>query len=612
MKNNIKTYFTIKGRVQIMTNLNNYKFAIIKIKKGTSIGNNLNSYINSCNGFEYYFNNLNDRELKRALILECSDRIDKLFWCKCTFREKKEKEFLVCKPLYESSSEIVINNTISSILLDISADFEQDFITVEYSKNLFEQFEKLNTNNYSFGHIDREYASKETESGLSLLAQKNEYCRRQYNLKEPTGDERGEYQRDYDRIIYSKAYRRMVDKTQVFSASKGDHYRTRMTHTMIVCQIARSICNALRLNQSLTEAIALGHDLGHTPFGHAGERQLNKMLEVYPFVGGFKHNYQGVRVVSKLEKEYYEIDGLDLSYQVMEGMFKHTKQKKGLSMNEFTNDLSFIEYLHLELEHSVTLEGQIVAIADEIAQRSHDMDDAFAANLLSIDDFMSYLFLRKFEALGNEINKIKERRSSDMPLTANDDELFATQISSAIVKYFIEDVTKKSRGLMAEYLETNGDVFQQEHIVKEKLIRFSDTGEKICIYLEKILSNKVLNSNEVSTADENAKIIIKSLFDAYYNNPRLLHFGTKNKLYIDFINEKNTSRKIKSIIDLTEGNAESIKTEFKRIIETSGNYNDKDEYFIKKKILIRTICDYISGMTDSYAIEEYKKICKSV
>lgn len=592
------------------TSLNNYKFAIIKIKDGTEIGKNLNDFIHSEEGFKYFIDDLEDREIERCLILACNAKIiNQLFWCKCIFVKGDKRDCLQCHLLYESSSDIVIDNAVASIFLDISADFEQSYVTVEYSKSLFKQFERLSKQRHLFKHIDRVYSSKVTENGLHSLAQKNEYCRRQYNLKEPTGDERGEYQRDYDRIVYSKAYRRMVDKTQVFSATKGDHYRTRMTHTMVVCQIARSICNALHLNQSLTEAIALGHDLGHTPFGHAGERQLNTIIsKKYPFVGGFKHNYQGVRVVSKLEKPYYEIDGLDLSYQVMEGMFKHTKQREEVKIKKFINDASFIEYARLDLGYSVTLEGQIVAIADEIAQRSHDIDDAFSAHLLSIDDFMSYLSLSKFEVLGKEIDKIYDRKNGNMPLVADEDELFASQISSAIVKYFIEDVTKASVELMDEYSETHKEDFQQKHIVEEKLIRFSDVGDNICKYLEKMLTNKVLNSNEVSTADENARIIINSLFETYYNNPRLLHLGTKNRLYIDFINEK----RIKDIVDLTEGNAESIKSEFSKIQAAPDQYDDKDEYCIKKKILIRTICDYISGMTDSYAMEEYNKICKSI
>lgn len=221
---------------------------------------------------------------------------------------------------------------------------------------------------------------------LHTLAQKNEYCRRQYNLRVPQ-ENRGEFQRDYERIVHSKAFRRMVDKAQVFSASKGDYYRTRMTHSQAVAQIARGIATELNLNLCLTEAIALGHDLGHTPFGHQGERTLNDILcdKIHIIknadlfednFGGFKHNYQSIRVASTLEEEYFEIEGMDLSYQTLEGILKHTKLKR--------NDYNLEEYIlgddaQIELsfdnDYCSTLEGQVVAIADEIAQRGHDLED---------------------------------------------------------------------------------------------------------------------------------------------------------------------------------------------------------------------------------------------
>lgn len=191
-----------------------------------------------------------------------------------------------------------------------------------------------------------------SENGLADLAQRNEYCERAYNLRAPM-QHRG--QRDYERIVHSKAFRRMVDKAQVFSASKGDYYRTRMTHTQAVSQIARGIAEGLGLNMYLTEAIALGHDIGHTPFGHQGERILDSILQgkfniiknVESFsgdlsFGGFKHNYQSIRVATLLEEEYTEICGMDLSYQTLEGMLKHTKLKRdNYSLDQFISiDLS--------------------------------------------------------------------------------------------------------------------------------------------------------------------------------------------------------------------------------------------------------------------------------
>lgn len=585
------------------------QFVIIKIKENTEIFNNFEQYIDTENGFRYYnIDDINCDDMCRCLILLCNDRgIVKLHWCECEIGMGSRKKYISCKILYSSSSDIVINNAVDLIFLDIIKDFNDSYITTECSKYLYEQFERL-TVNYSYEKVAREYKPISHDNQLDPLAQKNEYCKRQYDLKVPTSDGRGEYQRDFDRIIYSKSYRRLVDKTQVFSSSKGDHYRTRMTHTMIVCQIARSICNALNANQSLTEAIAIGHDLGHTPFGHIGERTLNEIiLEKEPNVGGFKHNYQGIRVVSKLEKTYYEIDGLDLSYQVIEGIFKHTSQKDYIDINAFVNDQSLKVYLHLDYKFSVTLEGQIVAIADEIAQRSHDIDDAFSSKLLSFKDFLAYLRLSKFVDLAREIEVITQRHNEFKDkIVMDNNELFAIQISSAIVKYFINDVVDTSRIKISEYKDEFIDDFSKEHCLTQKVIDFSEDGSIICKYLEKMLNNKVLNSTEVSVSDQNASNIIKSLFKAYYKNPRLLHKGTKEKIYNDFMRIKNSTGQINNIIDLVNSSTYAIKDEFKRIKEHSD-----DEYLEKHKILVRNICDYIAGMTDSYAVAEYNKICKS-
>lgn len=583
------------------------QFVIIKIKENTDIYNNFKQYLNTEDGFRYYkIDNINCDDISRCLILLCNDeKILELHWCKCEICTDTRRKCIACKTLYSSSSDIVIKNTVDSIFLDINKDFHDSYVTIERSKDLYGQFEKLIAN-YSYEKVVREYKTIIQEEQLDEISQRNEYCKRQYDLKEPNSDDRGEYQRDYDRMIYSKSYRRLVDKTQVFSSSKGDHYRTRMTHTMIVCQIARSICNALRANQALTEAIAIGHDLGHTPFGHIGERTLNEIiLEKDSTVGGFKHNYQGIRVVSKLEKTYYEINGLDLTYQVIEGIFKHTKQKDGIDIYAFVDDQYLIDYLHLNYNFSVTLEGQIVTIADEIAQRSHDIDDAFSSKLLSFDDFLAYLKLSKFEDLYKEIESITKRHENFKNLVIDDSELFASQISSVIVNYFIDDVIMASRAKITEYKDKYLNDFLENHCLSQKVIGFSENGLVICHYLEKMLNNKVLNSTEVSVSDQNASVIVKSLFEAYYENPRLLHNGTKEKIYNDFIKSKNSDGQINNIIDLVNGSSYAIKDEFNRIKEHSD-----DEYKAKHKILVRDICDYIAGMTDSYAVSEYNKIKK--
>lgn len=586
-----------------------YKVALIKIKMGTGIYGNAVTHLGD-NEFRYYIDDDTLQGVDRCLILYCDGKnIRNLHWCKCEYSTAGDK-YLSCESLYSSSSKVVIANTCDSIFLDVTEDFVENYLKVEPSYKIYTQFEKIVNAKQSYEVTPRKYDFVGGEEKLDKLAQKNEYCRRQYDLKAPTADGRSEYQRDYDRIIYSKSFRRMVDKTQVFSAIKGDYYRTRMTHTMIVCQIARSICNALRFNQALTESIAIAHDLGHTPFGHVGERSLDDILQKrFPDVGGFKHNYQGLRVVSQLEKDYYEIDGLDLSYQVMEGILKHTKLRDDVNISEFVNDDELIVYLHLDLKHSVTIEGQIVAIADEIAQRCHDIDDAFASRLLSFEDFLSYLKLSKFGELADEIKIIEQRRDkSKGSIITDNSALFSFQISSAIVKYFIKDVIGASEQNINKYLEDNADDFEKEHIVKDKLIVFSSNGNMICSYLEKMLKNKVLNSNEVSISDQNSSVIIQSLFNAYYDNPWLLHTGTKRKIMKDFINSKD---KINDVIDLNEGSQNAIRQEYNNIHKADELDEDlAHEYKLKRKILVRDICDYIAGMTDTYANAQYEKICR--
>ena len=587
------------------------RVALIKIKEGTSIYRNAESHLGK--GFFKYYYKGKCEKVDKCLILFCDkEKINRLFWCKCVCCCDDKGRYLKCESKFSSSLAAVITNACDSIFLDINKDFKDSYIEIETSNKLCKQFEQFEIDKQEYEKQNRTYNTIDIENSLHKLAQKNEYCKRQFDLKEPTADGRSEYQRDYDRIIYCKSFRRMVDKTQIFSSTKGDHYRTRMTHTMIVCQIARSICNALHFNQALTESIAIAHDLGHTPFGHVGERKLNDILQDrFPEVGGFKHNYQGLRVVSKLEKSYYEIDGLDLSYQVMEGMFKHTKQKAGVDISEFINDDNLRSFLHLEYPFSITIEGQIVAIADEIAQRSHDIDDAFSSNLLSFNEFLSYLKLKKFKELSDEIIAIEKRKNKcEKVMVTDSDELFSCQISSAIVKYFIKDVIKASESGIKEYLDKNALDFNSSHIVKDKLIVFSDSGELICNYLEKMLNNKVIGSNEVTISDQNSAIIIESLFNAYYDNPKLLHDGTKRKIYKDFINL--TDRGSYSI-DLVEGSQSAVEMEVENI-QNAYKLEDTiiDEYKLKQKILVRDICDYIAGMTDTYASSQYEKICKTV
>lgn len=506
--------------------------------------------------------------------------------------------------------------------LSLSDDFANDeYVLKEESELIAKQIDFIINRPFEEKTKEQRYKKINSEDGLDDLAQRNEYCERAYNLRSPM-QHRGEFQRDYERIVHSKAFRRMVDKAQVFSASKGDYYRTRMTHTQAVSQIARGIAEGLGLNMYLTEAIALGHDIGHTPFGHQGERTLDSILQgkfniiknVGSFTGdlsfgGFKHNYQSIRVATLLEEEYTEICGMDLSYQTLEGMLKHTKLKRdNYSLDQFISSDDASNKLHFTQEFCSTLEGQVVAIADEIAQRGHDLDDAFSSGAMEFDDFKNYLTVKKMkELLGivETVNKDLTSMCEKNRRFVDKKELRNSRTVSAIVSYFINDVINNSKSKMSDYdlSKFKGN----NNRVKEELICFSEKASTLNKYLETIISSKVINSPEVSLFDNNAETIISGLFKAYYNNPRLLHKGTQRKFYI---NLRNISE---NVVDFEYGNHEVIKEEFDMI--TNGNLEklskeDAAEYKEKRRVLVRTICDFISGMTDTYATNEYNRIIK--
>lgn len=522
-------------------------------------------------------------------------------------------------------NRLLIDNFMSCSEMDLNKDFGfNSYISIENSPSLVNQmdFIAFYSNEPPITVPKSEYKHINEEDGLSELAQKNEYCMKIYeNITSETG--RGEFQRDYERIIHSKAFRRMVDKAQIFSTEKGDHYRTRMTHSMVVAQIAKSISKSLNLNNWLTEAIAFGHDIGHTPFGHQGERTLKDILtgekEVLKSAiakgakyGSFKHNYQSLRVATRLEKKYMDYDGLNLSFQTLDGILKHTKiNYDEYDMESFVSSRLIREYIAGQ-EFPYTLEGQVVCLADEIAQRSHDLEDAFSAGRLTIDELKNYLLLSKGEKLKKEIEKLEE----DFYKVKNgrhikvDDEVLQELISSKIIHHFIKDVLEQSENNLEEYLSEDGEhkFNTNGHKIDKQIISFSDEGARLCKYLEKIISKKVINSAEVCLFDSNGAKVVESLFTSYYNNPRLLHRGTLQRIMQDFRNET------RNVIDFEEGDPRVIEKEWERIINVESDEVDEvlieNEYLIKNQILVRNITDFIAGMTDSYALNEYNRIKK--
>ncbi|HUN73195.1 MAG TPA: deoxyguanosinetriphosphate triphosphohydrolase [Steroidobacteraceae bacterium] len=217
---------------------------------------------------------------------------------------------------------------------------------------------------------------------------------------EPKPDFRGEYQRDRDRIIHSNAFRRLVYKTQVFVNHEGDLYRTRITHSIEVAQIARSIARALKLNETLTEAITLAHDLGHTPFGHAGQDALNACMRPY---GGFEHNLQSLRVVDELEERYAEFSGLNLTFECREGILKHCSVRNARRLGELGQ--RFIR------REQPSLEAQIANLADEIAYNNHDVDDGLRAGLIDVPDLREVaIFERQYAAVLARYPQLGQRK----------------------------------------------------------------------------------------------------------------------------------------------------------------------------------------------------------
>lgn len=551
--------------------------------------------------------NITETEIEDVYIGEVNDFV---------LNEEKEEyqiKYLMKKKITDKR---IIINILDGIDMDLVSDYENySYVMARSLESLYNSVKDILIkgvqpqlyNNYR--EIDETYK-------LSDYAQKNYMCRRMYG-KLSEDKTRSEFQRDRERIVNSKAFRRLVDKAQIFSADKGDHYRTRMTHTLEVNQIAKAISACLRLNIDLTEAIALAHDLGHTPFGHQGERTIQKILDGKELeglfnisdknanIGGFKHNYQSVRVMTKLEEKYVEYSGLDISFQVLEGALKHTKLKREENNIEEFIHKEFVEELHMDRDFCSNLEGQVVAVADEIAQRGHDIDDAITSGLISAEELIEALSSYKFQDLYKRLKNENGKINANSRCYINKRELVVGRIISCIVSYFINDVVRASEEKIKKKKSVSDD-----GIFNEKLIVFSENGEKCCKFIEKLVNKRVIADSEVAKFDSNADIVIKKLFEAYYKNPKLLHSGTLRKIYVDMLSSEN-ERVANSAIDFIDGNLKVVGQEIKEIttdVITDILDEEQRELFEKRKILIRNIADYIAGMTDSYAKKEYEEL----
>ena len=362
---------------------------------------------------------------------------------------------------------------------------------------------------------------------------------------------RSEYQRDRDRIIHSTAFRRLQHKTQVFLHHEGQHFRTRLTHTLEVSQMARSIARALRLDEDLAEAVALAHDLGHTPFGHAGERVLNEKMARF---GGFDHNMQAVRVVTRLENRYAEHDGLNLTWEALEGILKHNGplidgagkpvgRYIGEGLPAGLDDIPASE--DLQLSTHASLEAQAAAIADDIAYDAHDIDDALRAGLIRLSD------LAGVPLVGGVVRDVLGRWP-ELERTRQ-----AHEVQRRLITQSIEDVIATSTTAIAACAPASADDVRHAGTT---LIRFSAATAAAEQGLKRFLFDNVYRSEAVMAPVRQSQAVVAELFDLYM-----------------------TTR------------------------DLPGRWGDAARAAATETERARIICDFIAGMTDPYALEQHTR-----
>jgi dGTPase len=304
---------------------------------------------------------------------------------------------------------------------------------------------------------------------------------------------RGEYQRDRDRIIHSTAFRRLVYKTQVFVNHEGDLYRTRLTHSLEVAQIARTVARALRLNEVLVEAICLAHDLGHTPFGHAGQDSLNECMHDF---GGFEHNLQSLRVVDELEHKYADFPGLNLTFETREGILKHCSARNARELGELGR--RFLE------RHQPGLEAQIANVADAIAYNNHDVDDGFRANLLDLEQ------LRE-QALFGEQYKVVITRYPDL-----DNRRLIYEIIRRMIDTLVTDLIENTR---SELDRLRPKSIEDVRALPAPVVRFSEEVFEQHTRLKQFLNLNLYRHEKVRLMTDKARITVRDLFDRYMRAP---------------------------------------------------------------------------------------------
>ena len=367
-------------------------------------------------------------------------------------------------------------------------------------------------------------------------------------VPEPPSPTRTDFQRDRDRVLHSAAFRRLKHKTQVFVYHEGDHYRTRLTHTLEVAQIARSIARSLALDEDLAETLALAHDLGHTPFGHAGERALHACMSDH---GGFDHNAQSLRIVTRLERRYADFDGLNLSWETLEGLVKHNgpltdREGRGLHGELPRAIVLYAQLQDLELWSHAGPEAQAAALADDIAYDAHDLDDGLRAGLFTVEDLRAVPFLHE---LLDEISARWPGLDSSRTIHELTRRVITRLVEDAIAQGF--EAVRQLDPQSAEDVRKAG----------RPIIRFSEAMSEADREIKGFLYPRMYRHARVQAVMRDAESVVRDLFDAYRQDDSRLPDEWREGL-----------------ADLDESRR------------------------------LRRIADFIAGMTDRYAILEHRRL----
>jgi dGTPase len=421
----------------------------------------------------------------------------------------------------------------------------------------------------------------EEEDRLALYAARSSEATRRRQAEEDQSDLRLAYQRDRDRILHARAFRRLKHKTQVFVPHVGDHPRTRLTHTLEVGQLARTIARALGLNEDLAEAAAMGHDLGHTAFGHTGESVLDEILRgdnpqvrlpdaVVNEVGRFKHNFQSLRVVDLFERRY-DSPGLNLSDQVREGILKHTSWKK-----DYRFPIPDREGLFLD--QPCHLEGQAVAVADEIAQQTHDLEDGLRAGSVRLEMVEGLAVAeRVIEEVGSE------RYYSENPWIRQN------TLVRGLIRLFVADVTSTSAARIQRFLERHditdhrGFVSLSRSLSQTTVWLSPEVGE-LFDELKSFIYARIINQGPVSRQDWRARKVLTALFGTYWAAPATLP---------DYLLRRA---------------AEELGLPYLRDLPLKKIAGTVAERYYSTPGFARLIVDHLAGMSDRFALEEYRKL----